>query len=209
MMGQLPGGAARRRKRRNMKTHALLSALGRDRIGVAGDLTAALARRHIEIEGSRMTALKGKFALLVQVCGEGDDVTGLSRDLSKMGGDLGFELHLDALEAKPAPAPAPEKARPFLIECFSPGPAGLNAVTRVLHNHRINIEELETETSAAPCSSRIAFYMKARIAIPSSVSIERLRVELRGVEDKHNLDIMVEPSSPAAGRYRPATANSV
>jgi len=189
-----------------MKTHALLSALGRDRIGVAGDLTAALTRRHIEIEGSRMTALKGKFALLVQVCGEGDDVTGLSHDLSKLGGDLGFDLQLDALEAKPPPAP--EKTRPFLIECFSPGPAGLNAVTRVLHNHCINIEELETETSAAPCSSRIAFYMKARIAIPSSVSTERLRRELRGVEDKHNLDIMVEPSSPAAGRHRPATANT-
>jgi len=78
-----------------MKTHALLSALGRDRVGVADDLAEALSARKIDIEHSRMTALHGQCALIVQVHGEATHVTNLQNDLAMIGEGLGFHLQLE------------------------------------------------------------------------------------------------------------------
>ena len=41
-----------------MKTHALLSAMGRDTVGVAGDLSTSLTKRKIDIEGSEEWAIR-------------------------------------------------------------------------------------------------------------------------------------------------------
>jgi glycine cleavage system transcriptional repressor len=173
-----------------MKAHALLSALGRDRVGVADDLAAALANRRIDIEDSRMTALRGQFALIVHVCGEKDSVASLHQDLSALGANLGFHLALDPIEP-PRPSTRVEK---FVIESFSRGPSGIRAVTGILKRHQINIEDLETDASSASWTSAITFHMKARITIPSSCSVARLEQELRELErERPRLDIVIKP----------------
>lgn len=178
-----------------MRTHAILSALGRDRVGVADDLAAELAKRRIDIEDSRMTTLRGQSALIVHVCGEKADVTGLRDDLSMLGSNLGFRLEMDFIEL----ARKPEKAQQFMLEAFSPGQPGIGAVTAVLKRHDINIEDLETDAASESWTSRIAFHMAARITIPSSFSYEGLRDELRELEHERNLDIVIKPVPTLVG----------
>jgi glycine cleavage system regulatory protein len=176
-------------KEKVMKTHAVLSALGRDRVGVADDLAAELAKRRLDIEDSRMTTLRGHSALIVHVCGERDNVTHLSEDLGRLGKSLGFHLQLEPVE----PARPKSKERQFMLEAFSPGQPGIGAVTAVLKRHDINIEDLETDATSASWTSKIAFQLKARITIPASYSFAGLREELRDLEHERNLDIVIKP----------------
>jgi glycine cleavage system regulatory protein len=180
-----------------MKKHAILSATGEDKVGVADDLTAALANRKIEIEESRWTALKGRFALVAEVCGNSTDVKSLDRDLATLGANLGFGLHLKFLE----PEPPKERGQQFWIESYSRGPSGVAAVTGVLKKHGVNIEDLETEASTASWTSAVTFQMKARITIPSSCPRARLREELRELETDRNIDIVIKPCSALAHEH--------
>jgi glycine cleavage system transcriptional repressor len=184
-----------------MKTRAILSATGRDRVGVASDLTAALTQRRIEVEDSRMTSLGGRFAIIAEVSGKHDDVTALGDSLTTVGANLGFDLQLETLTPE---SPTPTAAlRPYSLECFSSRPVGLNAVTGLLLRHGVNIEDLETETSAGPCTDRLTFYMRARVGVPSSCAVDRLNEELRRIERDQDLDIVIEPL-PSTSRGRPA-----
>ena len=175
-----------------MKKHAVLSAIGRDRVGVADDLAAALAGRKLEIEHSRMTALKGQFAVIVELCGETKDVAALRDDLDTLGPKLGCHLQLEAVGTTHAVVNEPE----YWIESVSTAPSGIGAVTGVLKRHDINIEDLETDSSLGPWESPIMFRMRASITIPSTISLDRLRKELRKVERERNLDIVIKPKAP-------------
>ena len=172
-----------------MKKYAVLSALGRDRVGIAGDIAATLGNRGVDIENSRWTALGGQFAIIVHVCGEQDTMTDLERDLSTLASNLGIHMYMETDERTRRPQGASE----FMIESFSSGPAGVGAVTNLLKLHDINIEDLETMASPAPWSSDIAFHIRARISIPPSYSVERLKDRLRELEQERGLDVVIKP----------------
>jgi len=175
-----------------MKKHAVLSALGRDRVGVADDLAAALATRKIDIEHSRMTALKGHFAVIVELCGAAKDVKKLQDDLDTLGPKLGCHLQMGAVGSSRPVTSVPE----YWIESVSTAPSGIGAVTGVLKRYDINIDDLETDSSLGLWESAIMFRMKASITIPPTVSFARLREELHEVERERNLDIVIKPKTP-------------
>ena len=178
-----------------MKKHAVLSGMGRDRVGVADDLAAALDNLKIEIEDSRMSALKGQFAVLVQICGETENIDRLRRELRTVSESLGFRLQLQTIEATTRPVSTTQ----FMIESFSRGPSGIPAVTGVLKRHDINIEDLETDASAESWTSKMTFHMKARITLPQGCPVARVKQELRELERERNVDIVIEPLRSLVG----------
>jgi glycine cleavage system regulatory protein len=178
-----------------MKTQAVLSVLGRDRVGIADDLGAALTHRKIDIEDIRMTALKGRFALIAQVSGERSQMTGLQEDLASLGSSLGFHVELEPIASK-----RPRKSPPqFLIESFSSGPSGMSAVTAVLKTYDVNIEDLKTKACAAPWTSGMTFHMTASITMPPTCSVAELRAELRELEHQRDLDVVIRPKPALVG----------
>jgi len=177
-------------REKRMKTQMLLSALGRDRVGLADDLADALESRKIEIEDGRMTTFRGRFALIVQVCGKMHNVASLKKDLAELAEGLDFHLELMPIGSTRRPKPAPQ----YLIETHSSGPSGLSQVTRILKKHQVNIEDLETGAFDGPFTNKITFHMKARITVPSSCPIDVLRTELRALEKERDLDVVISPS---------------
>jgi len=98
-----------------------------------------------------------------------------------------FEYALDAL------------IDPDLIDILIINPAdpdGLHAVTAVLRSHGVNIENLETDTGAAPWTGAPMFRMKAHLVAGVGVSIPRLREELAKLQERHDLDISLKPVFP-------------
>jgi glycine cleavage system transcriptional repressor len=86
--------------------------------------------------------------------------------------------------------------RPYLIETFSlDAPGIVHAVSAILHTYGVNIEDLETDTSAAPWTGAAMFHMRAHIIIPPSVSVANLREELSTLEQARDLDITMKPVS--------------
>ena len=179
-----------------MKKQAILSVLGPDRVGLAHDLTATLEHQGFHIETSRMTTLRSRFAVLMALSGEQRSFTNLRLNLANLGADLGLDLQLGSLSTvgrvRAAPETTRRAGRDVLIESSSEDPSVLNAITEVLKRRCLNIEELETEVDSAPCTSRMLFYMRARVEVPDSCSVDRLGEELRELEQRRDIDIAIK-----------------
>jgi glycine cleavage system transcriptional repressor len=175
-----------------MKNYAVLSALGRDRVGIADELTEALDRFKISIDESRMATLGGQFAIILQISGEAEPVSNIENELETLGSKLGFHLQLQQINLQ---QPA-GKGLPYIVESYSMDAPGIvHAVTAILKKHNINIEDLETDTSSAPWTGAVAFRMKAHVTIPPATSVSDLRQELIALERDRDIDIVMKPTS--------------
>jgi glycine cleavage system transcriptional repressor len=171
---------------------AVISALGTDRVGIVDDITAVLVEKKCNIEESRMSLLGGEFAIVMLVSGEGPILDGLIPELAGVGARMG--LHI---EGKRTNAPTPQGGLPYVIESTSLDTPGiLHSVTALLRGEKINIEDLETETTAAPWTGAPMFLMRLRVVVPQSTKIATLRREIEGLAEKQDLDIKLYPAAP-------------
>ena len=177
-----------------MRGFAILTAIGTDRVGIVDDLTTSILEQRCNIEESRMAVLGGEFAVMLLLSGNPDDLEtliGASDQIAK-----GLDLHISM---KPTVAPTTKpRMRPYLIESVSLDTPGIvHAITALLRRHGINIENLETDTTAAPWTGAPMFVMRARISVPPAVSLAVLREEIETLESEQNLDIKLTPVTAA------------
>ena len=159
-------------------------------MGIVDDLTTAIFEKDCNVEESRMAVLGGEFAVILLLSGIGDRVQALIRNLPAVGETLG--LHITLKETVPPKADL--NTRPYLIESVSlDSPGIVHSITSLLRKYGINIEDLETDTTAAPWTGAPMFIMRARITIPAAVALSTLREELEDVEVQQNLDIKLTP----------------
>ncbi len=172
------------------KGYVVLTAVGPDRVGIVDDIAAAVSGAGCNIEESKMAVLGGEFAVIMLVSGAAGSVDALSRSLPGTAGKLG--LHV---ECRPTREPrAGEKGRPYLLEAVSLDPPGIvHSVTAILRGHGINIEDLETDTAAAPWTGAPMFRLKAHLVVGPAVSITKLKDELALLQQEHDLDIVLKP----------------
>jgi glycine cleavage system transcriptional repressor len=169
-----------------MKSHAILTAVGPDRVGIVDDLTILVLERRCNVEESRMAVLGGEFAVILLFSGDREDVEGLIRDMPGRGKSLGLQV---ALKETQPPATSPD-SRPYLLESVSLDTPGIvHSITSLLRRHGVNIGDLETDTVPAPWTGAPMFVMKARLTLPAAVPIAGLREELEALETEQNLDI--------------------
>jgi glycine cleavage system transcriptional repressor len=172
------------------RAYAVVTAIGTDRVGIVDDLSGVIAGAGCNIEESKMAVLGGEFAVIMLVSGAPASVEPLMRALPAEGAKLSLRI-----ECRPTREPrAGESGRPYLLEAVSLDTPGIvHAVTAVLRRHGINIEELETDTAAAPWTGAPMFRMKAHVIVDPAVSIGRLKEELAHLQDAHDLDIVLKP----------------
>ncbi len=172
------------------RAYAVVTAIGTDRVGIVDDLSGAIAGGSCNIEESKMAVLGGEFAVIMLVSGAAAAVESLTRALPAEGGRLALRI-----ECRPTREPrGGESGRPYLLEAVSLDTPGIvHAVTAVLRQHGINIEDLETDTAAAPWTGAPMFRMKAHVIVNPSVSIGRLKEELGRLQDAQDLDIVLKP----------------
>jgi glycine cleavage system transcriptional repressor len=181
-----------------MKQHVILTAMGKDRVGIVDDLSAAILDTGCNIEESKMALLGGEFVSILLISGESERVGRLSGELPALGERVGLSIELRNTE----PPRQNVESRPYLLESVSLDTPGIvHAVTSILRREHINIEDLETETTAAPWTGAPMFVMKARIAVPSGLSVRKLRAELDELSSSHDLDIRLDPISVASGDF--------
>ena len=170
--------------------YIVLTAIGTDRVGIVDDLSGALLTAGCNIEESKMAILGGEFAVIMLVSGAAAAVESLSRSLPDLGGKLNLRI-----DAKPTREPHPPAAgRPYLLEAVSLDTPGIvHSVTAILREANVNIEDLETDSGAAPWTGAPMFRIKAHLIVEPSVSIARLRERLMSLEQEHDLDITLTP----------------
>ena len=173
------------------KAFVVLTAVGPDRVGIVDDLSGAVARAGCNIEESKMAVLGGEFAVIMLISGGGGSVDTLCRSLPGM--EQSLSLHLECRSTH-EPRAGAEQGRPYILEAVSLDTPGIvHAVTALLRGHGINIEDLETDTAAAPWTGAPMFRLKAHLVVGPSVSIAKLKDDLARLQKEHDLDILLKP----------------
>jgi len=169
---------------------SVLTAVGPDRVGIVDDLSGAVTGAGANIEESKMAVLGGEFAVIMLVSGSEASQQSLCVSLPALGEKLGLRV-----TCQPTHEPrAEEKGRPYLLTAVCLDTPGIvHSVTALLRTHAINIEDLETETAAAPWTGAPMFRLSAHLVIGPSVSIGALKEELARLQREHDLDIVLKP----------------
>lgn len=145
-----------------------LSAIGRDRPGIVAATTAVLLRHGVNVEDSRMSILRGHFAMtLILSVPDGGDRRSLERDLDAVAADLGLEaLALSAVE--PLAEAVPQATHVASIYGVD-HPGIVHHATRVLAEHRVNITDLETRLVEGGDGEPSLYALLIEVAVPDDI----------------------------------------
>lgn len=168
--------------------YAVLSTVGPDRKGMADDIANIAIEFNCNIEDSKMSVLGGEFAVIMLLSGEEKSI----KDLLSKSETLGTRFNMKFNIKKTSAPHTVKQGIPYMIESLSMDTPGIvHGITRYLRGLSINIEDLETDTSAAPLSGTPMFHMRANIIIPESVNLSDFKDRLNAIEHEMNLDILL------------------
>lgn len=168
----------------------VVTAVGRDRTGLVSQFTKPLLDVRANLADSRMVNLGGQFALLALV--EGDDGAlaqareTLTREAERLGLTVTFTREADGY--------APKGGVPYLLKTYSADQPGIvHRVTSLLQEQGVNVEELASRLEPMPFSGAPIFTMEARVTVPATVPLRKLRRDLEALCDDLNCDVELEP----------------
>jgi glycine cleavage system transcriptional repressor len=170
----------------------VITAVGPDKPGLVGRLTAPLYEAGANLADSRMVNLRGQFAviLLAEVAERATEA--LQARLLTVAQDLGLTLTFrehEALEDKwPTTVGVPFRLRTYAMD----QPGLVHRITDLLHRHGVNVEELETRSSPRPQTGAPLFSMELLMTVPPNVAIKALRRELELLCEELNCDVEVQ-----------------
>lgn len=170
----------------------VITAVGPDKPGIAGEISSRIHSSGGNILDSRMVNLRGQFSLmiLIEIADSSTDV--LSKDLSRVGQQLGLILNIIP-QIHPS---APVEGLQYRLKTYSADQPGIVArLTGLLRSFGINIEELSAWQESAPFAGHPIFLCEVYMTIPPKVSLSTLRAELNRLCEELNCDLDLEPAT--------------
>jgi len=152
-----------------MQTTLVMTVLGPDRTGLVESVARLVAEHGGNWLESRMCRLGGEFAGIVRVAVPAAQRQTLETALGKLSG---LTIVVRGDDSGPSAAPA------ILVSLEVVGqdrPGIVREITRALSEQGINVEELATECVSAPMSGEQLFQARAKILVPASVELDKLR----------------------------------
>ncbi len=173
------------------KQSLVMTVIGKDHPGLVESLSAIIEEHGGNWEESRMVHLAGQFAGLVHVHVPELRATGLETALGGLDGLSVVVARAPDEQTSAADALRLAPSGTNLLELEVEGqdhPGIVHRVAEAVAAKGINVEELETELSAAPMTGQKMFRARARLRAPKSVSLEDLTEDLEDLA----ADLMVE-----------------
>lgn len=164
----------------------MLTVIGDDRAGLVAALSDVVSQHSGNWERSQMTELAGKFAGIVVVSVPGERAEGLTAALRTLDG----LLEVSAYPVSEAQAPA---GQPVVIDLLGNDRPGIvHEVSRVLHEHNLSIETIETLTREAPMAGGQLFEAHVVVRLPSGTDLDAVRGDLELLASELLVDITVD-----------------
>ena len=168
----------------------IISAVGPDRPGIAGELTSHLHSVGGNILDTRMVNLRGQFALMILLEVPEEIAANLTRDLPGVGSKMGLNLFINTQ----AGGTRTIDGLRYKLKTYSMDQPGIVArLTNLLRQHGVNIEELVAHQESAAFAGSSLFLTEMRLTIPPTVALRNLRSELEAVCNQLNCDVDLEP----------------
>src|SRR5262245_10142706 len=172
-----------------MSTSLVVTVIGNDRPGIVERLSEVVLAAGANWEESRMARLAGKFAGILRIsvsAAHGDALASELRALSSKGLTI-------VVESSAAPTETFRTVRLELVGNDHPGI--IRDISRVLAQHQVNIEELETGVSGAPMTGEQLFRARAQLRLPAALTTDWLRARLEALAGELMVDVALDDQS--------------
>ncbi|MDB4972272.1 MAG: Glycine cleavage system transcriptional antiactivator GcvR [Myxococcaceae bacterium] len=173
----------------------VITAVGPDRPGLIGKLTAPLYEGSANVADSRMVNLRGQFALMLLAEIPSENLEQVQKHLAAVADQLGLTLTVRSSE--PALARPTTVGVPYRVHTYAMDQPGLvYRITDLLQRHGINVEELTTRSQPRPESGAPLFSMELLVTVPASIPIRHVRAELERLCEELNCDVELAQAKP-------------
>jgi len=170
------------------KKHLILFSAGKDRPGIADEIATVLYEGGANLEDSRMVVLGGTFSGMTLFSCRSEQRGEIERgleDLKRRG------LCTYLYEAEEPTAASPPQGLPLRLEVKAMDHPGIvQKVVHLLHEHRVNIETLDTQVSQAPLSGTPLFTLSLGATVPAGKPIAQVKEDLLQLARDADLDLM-------------------
>jgi glycine cleavage system regulatory protein len=170
-----------------MGTSLVVTVIGNDRPGIVERLSDLVLAAGANWEESRMARLAGKFAGILRISVAAANADALASGLRALTSD-GLTIVVES--SGETPAAAFRTVRLELVGNDHPGI--VRDISKVLAQHQVNIEELETGVSGAPMTGEQLFRARAQLRLPPSVTTEWLRSRLESLAGELMVDVALD-----------------
>ena len=176
-----------------MRTSLVLTVIGDDKPGIVERVSNEILAAGANWEESRMARLSGKFAGLLRVSVDVERAETLAARLMTLR-DAGLTVVVERSGGLQEGA-----FRTLRLELIgNDHPGIIRDISRALAEHRVNIEELETDITSAPMSGENLFRARAQLSVPSTVTLEALRMRLEALAGELMVDLTLDDGAEIA-----------
>jgi glycine cleavage system transcriptional repressor len=173
-----------------MKQFLAVSAIGKDRPGLAHDVVRTISDCGASINDSRMLPLGGEFAMQILVSGNWHAVARVESELARLAEVTGLALQLRRTE----PRALREDHIPYSIDVIGMDHTGIVAgLAGFLTARNVEIAEVASRSYAASQTGATMFAVQMMINVPARQAIAQLREDFLEYCDSQNLDAILEP----------------
>ena len=163
----------------------ILTAIGDDRPGLVGELSAAISAHQGNWLESSMSHLAGKFAGIVRVAVPEEKAAALQTALGQL---AALKVMAESATGKSVAA-----GRRLKLALVGHDRIGIvREVSQVLAKYAVNVEKLETHTASAPMSAETLFHAQAELFAGAGLDARALKAELERLSDDLMVDITLD-----------------
>ena len=178
-----------------MALEIVVTAVGPDRPGIVSELTGHVKEAGANLADTRMVNLRGQFALVTMVEGSADVLEDVKKRLAESAPRMGLAIDFHAPTSKEGPKPERREGVPFRLKTYSMDQPGIvHRITSYLHEHHINVEEMETRLESAPFMGTPVFTLELVMLVPKNVGVTKLRRALENLGEELNCDVDLDPA---------------
>lgn len=174
-----------------MTKYFILLSSGKDRPGIVDDISTLLFDKGANIEDSRMAVMGGCFSSMTLFSCTAEQAEAVRAGLEDLR-RLGLETYLHEAE-DPTVSPI-QAGLPLKFEIIAMDHPGIvQRVVRLLRQHDVNIESLDTQVTRAPLSGAPLFDLRLEAKVPAESPIGKIKEQLTRLAGEMNLDLIFKP----------------
>ncbi|MCK5516378.1 MAG: hypothetical protein KAI39_05825 [Desulfobulbaceae bacterium] len=172
-----------------MTNRFMMTAFGKDRVGIVADVTRLLYENDCNLEDTTMTILAEEFTLnLLFSCQRGNFEEQLSQECRRLEFEKGISAFIRPLSVSQNKVQKGYKTCTLHIECIDQ--AGIVYKTsQFLADNKLNILHLKSTAKASPESGVNIYSMDIHIQVPEEISLDQVEEDLGTMADELQVDI--------------------
>lgn len=174
-----------------MSHRYIMTAFGKDRVGIVADVTRLLYENDCNLEDTTMSMLADEFTLSLLFSSQ---KVGIEEQLAKECRRLELEKGISAF-VRPLPAQQKKESKGYktcTLHIEGLDQAGIVYKTsQFLADHHLNIIQLNSTASASPQSGATIYHMDIHIQVPEEIPLDQVEEELSAVADELHVEVMM------------------